>query len=261
MSVSDKYSKALGKLNKYVWIILIPILLDSLDLMIHWLIYKIKYIPAFSIFKIKIGLMHTPASVRFLLEDFPTPIFSLKNNMVSGLLTNINLFTICFAITILLVVSYFTGVYLVTLSKIEEEDFSLKEVIMLDNSIWAKLFLYRVVTIIPMILFILDRAFIVTFFLSIFFVYVEYSIILDKGSILTNFKNGMAFLFNNIGLTIKSAFYCGIIFSVLSIIVFPIANLGISGIIVDILIVAYFGTAFNKMIMEMYRDGQVKVEN
>ncbi|MEW9094211.1 MAG: hypothetical protein AB2417_03925 [Clostridiaceae bacterium] len=261
MSVSDKYSKSLGKLNKYVWIILIPILLDSLALIFNWLIYKVKYTPTPNIFKIKIGLMHTPASVRFLLDDFPTPIFSYKNNIVSGLLINIDLFTICLTITILLVISYFIGVYLVTLSKIGEEDFNLREAFMLDNSIWAKLFLYKLITIIPMILFILDKAFIVTFFLLIFFVYVEYSIVLDKGSILTNFKNGMAFLFNNIGLTIKSAFYCGFIFAILSIIVLPIANLGTLGIIVDIIIVAYFGTAFNKMIMEMYRYGQVKVEN
>ncbi|WP_315120358.1 hypothetical protein [uncultured Clostridium sp.] len=261
MSVSNKYSESLGKLNKCIWVILIPILLDSLDLMFNWLIYKIKYIPTPNIFKIKIGLMHTPASVRFLLEDFPTSIFSLKNNMVSGLLTNIDLFTICLAITVFLVISYFTGVYLVTLSKIGEEDFSLKEVFMLDNRIWRKLFLYRLITIIPIILFMIDRTFLVTAFILIFFVYVEYSIILDKGSILTNLKKGVNFLLNNIGLTIKIAFYCGLIFSLLSVIVFPIANLGIFGIIVDIIIMAYFGTAFNKTIMEIYRNGQVEIEN
>lgn len=48
------------------------------------------------------------------------------------------------------------------------------------------------------------------------------------------------------------ALYFGIIFSFISLIVFPLANLGSIGIIIDIIICAYVGACTNKAVLEVY---------
>lgn len=48
------------------------------------------------------------------------------------------------------------------------------------------------------------------------------------------------------------AFYFGFIFSLLSLVVYALAKLSMVGIIVDIIIMAYFGAAVNRAVLEVY---------
>lgn len=252
MSIGDKYFESMKKLRKYLWLILIPVGMDMFNLILNEYIYKIKYTPVNRFITLKIGLIDTPPSVRFLLEDFPSPLFSFKNNMISGMLTRIDIFTITLIITIMLLTSYLKGIYLVSLKKIGEEKFSMKEFFMIDNHIWGKLFAYKIITAIPIILMMKDRSFILLTFILIFFVYVEYSIVLDNVSLLRNFQRGIGFLFNNFGLTVKIAFFVGLIYSLLSVVVYPIATIGNAGVLLDAVIMSYFGIGINKTVVEIY---------
>ncbi|GAA0727294.1 hypothetical protein GCM10008905_24730 [Clostridium malenominatum] len=252
MSIGDKYFESMKKLRKYLWLILIPVGMDMFDLILNEYIYKIKYTPLNRFITLKIGLVDTPPSIRFLLEDFPSPLFSFKNNVITGLLTRVDVFTICLTITIMLLTSYLKGVYLVGLKKVGEEKFDVRELLMIDNRIWGKLFAYDLIITIPILLMLKDRSFILLTFILIFFVYIEYSIVLDNISLLRNFQKGIGFLFDNLGLTIKIAFFSGIIYSLLSIVIYPMARLGNIGVLIDTIIMAYFGIGINKTMMETY---------
>jgi len=85
-------------------------------------------------------------------------------------------------------------------------------------------------------------------------VYVKYSIVVDKVSLIDNFKLGISFLFKNLGLTIKMAFSFGVLFSLVGICIHPLATIGFNGIVIGAIITAYFGAVINKAVLEIYRE-------
>lgn len=131
--------------------------------------------------------------------------------------------------------------------KVRVRDFFLK-----GNKRWYKFFLLDCIIWFPIILMIFNKNFMFLSFVGVIFVYVKYSFVTEDVSILKNFKLGIAFLFNNLGLSVKMALYFGLIFSVLSLVLFPIGRLGTFGIIVDIVICAYFGAGTNRAVLEVY---------
>ena len=99
---------------------------------------------------------------------------------------------------------------------------------------------------------VFNKNFMLFSFVSVIFVYVKYSFIVDEVSILKNFRLGIVFLFNNLGLTIQMALYFGVIFSLISLVDFLMLNLGTIGIIIDIVICAYVGAGTNRAVLEIY---------
>lgn len=85
-------------------------------------------------------------------------------------------------------------------------------------------------------------------------VYVKYSMVIDQVSLMDNYKLGIRFLFNNLGLTIKMAFTFGIISSLVGVGIYLLANLEFKGIVMGIIITAYFGAVMNKAVLEIYRE-------
>lgn len=258
MQLGEIFSKSRKSINNFLWIICVPIFLDLTDLFAYQYIYKTNYTPLTKIFTIKIGLISSPPSVKFLLEDFPSAIFQYNNNNgFKSIIDGFTLFNVFFMITVMLIVSFINSGYLGILGTKEENHVGIKDFFVLGNLNWFKFFILTIIQFIPMFFIIISREFIVLSmilgFISIVFMYVKYSIIVDEVDIKENFSKGFYFLFDNIGLTIKMAFYFGFIFSLLSMGIYWLASLGTIGVIIDIIIMAYLGLIVNKSVLEVYR--------
>jgi hypothetical protein len=132
------------------------------------------------------------------------------------------------------------------------EKVSIRDFFIKGNKKWHKFFLHDCIIWIPIIMAAFNKSFIFLSLISVIFVYVKYSFVIDEVSTLENFKLGISFLFNNLLLTVKIALYTGIIFSLIGLIVFGLMNLGSIGIIIDIVICAYFGAGANRTVLEIY---------
>jgi hypothetical protein len=199
-----------------------------------------------------LGLIAAPPSVNYLLEDFPAPLLKYDNNGLSGILNRFSIFNAALFITVLLLTSFLQSGYMSIVGTSIQEKVRIRDFFIKGNRRWHKFFLLDCITWFPLILTIFNRNFMFLSFISVIFVYVEYSFVTDEVSILENFKLGIAFLFNNLGLSVKMALYFGLIFSLLSLVVLPLGRLGITGIIIDIVICAYFGAVTNRAVLEVY---------
>lgn len=253
MSISERFSSGCRfVIGKILWIIVIPIILDLINLLTFEKAYHTVYNPVQKLFMIKLGFIGAPPSVRYILEDFPSPLFKYDNNGISGLLNRFSLFNAALFITVLLVTSFLQSGYMSIVGTSIEEKVGIRDFFIKGNRRWHKFFLLDCITWFPIILVLFNRNFIFLSFISVIFVYVEYSFVTDEVSVLQNFKLGIAFLFNNLGLSVKMALYFGLIFSLLSLVVFPLGRMGITGIIIDIAICAYFGAVTNRAVLEVY---------
>jgi hypothetical protein len=253
MSISERFSEGCRFIiSKVLWIIFIPIVLDLANLFSWEKVYHTVYKPVQKVFLIKLGFVGAPPSVNFLLEDFPTPLFKYDNNGFSGIINSFSLFNAALFITVLLIVSFLNSGYMSIIGTSYVEEVRIRDFFIKGNRKWHKFFLLDCITWLPIILMIFDENFMFLSFVSVIFVYVKYSFVTDEVSILENFTLGISFLFNNLGLTIKMAVYFGIIFSLFSVVVFPLAKLGSIGIFIDIVICAYFGAATNRAILDIY---------
>ncbi len=253
MNVSERFSegcKFIG--SKILWIIFIPIVTDLTNWFSWEKIYHTVYRPVQKLFVIKLGFIGAPPSVKYILEDFPTPIFKYDSSGVSGIISMFTLFNAALFITIILVVSFLNSGYMSIISTSYGEKVRIRDFFIKGNRRWYKFFFLDCITMLPIILMVFNKNFIYISFVSVIFVYVKYSFVIDEVNILENFSLGIAFLFNNLGLTIKMALYCGLIFSVISLVMFPLTNLGTIGIIIDIVICACFGAAMNRTVLEIY---------
>jgi hypothetical protein len=253
MSISERFGegcKFIG--SKILWIVFIPIVLDLANLFSWEKVYHTVYHPVQKLFVIKLGFIEAPPSVSYLLENFPTPLFKYDNSGVSGIISRITPFNAVLFITVMIVESFLHSGYLNIIGTSFEEKVRIRDFFIKGNRKWHKFFLLDCVTWIPIMLAGFNKNFIFLSFINVIFVYVEYSFVADEVSILKNFLLGIEFLFNNLGLTIKMALYFGLIFSPISLVVFPLANLGTIGIVIDIIICAYFGAATNRAVFEIY---------
>ncbi|WP_186430379.1 hypothetical protein [Clostridium sp. BSD9I1] len=253
MELGDRFRSGRKFINKFLWIICIPIVLNLTELFSYQLIYKTNYLPITKLFIIKIGIISAPPSVGFLLEDFPSPL--LHYNGISGLrgiIYEFNLFNVFLMITFILITSFISSGYFSIISAKEESTPGIKNFFINGNENWYKFFILHIIEFIPFAFGIVNNKFVFLAFINVIFMYVDYSIAVDGGRLKDNFKKGILFLFNNLGLTIKMAFYYGMIFSLLSMAVHFLGSLGTIGIIIDIIIVAYFGVAVNRAVLEVY---------
>ncbi|WP_129595758.1 hypothetical protein [Anaerophilus nitritogenes] len=254
MKLQEKLSDGRKYINKTLWIILIPIIMDIFTLLTYQYIYQVEYVPIRQLFTFKFGIISTPPSVRFILEDFPALILQYNNSGFRGIINELSLFNVILAVTVLLLISFIKSGYLNILSSISHNTVKIKDFFILGNQFWFKFFLLEILLIYPLFLMLIKRNFIYLAIINIIFFYVKYSIIFDEGSILDNFRKGVAFFWANIGLSIKMAFYFGCIFSLLSIVVYLMAGVGLFGISIAIILTAYFGAIVNKSVLEVYRE-------
>ncbi len=255
MNISDKFNEGFKFINKIKWIVLIPVLLDLLQLISYQQIYREKYIPLNNFFTIKIGIISAPPSVSFLLENFPTALFSYNTNQFRGIINQLSLFNVLLVITIVLMMSFVHSRYLSVLNKEIDSPVSIRDFFTFDNQLWKKFFIFQMLTmVVPMMLTLYKPKFIYLGLINIIFIYVNYSMVVDGGSIWYNIKRGTRVLFDNMWETIKMALYFGAIFSVLSIIIHLVARFGMIGIIIAMIIIAYVGAMVNKAVLEIYRE-------
>lgn len=209
--------------------------------------------PITKLFTIKIGIIPAPPSVSFLLEDFPSPLFQYNSiGGFRGIIYEFNLFNVFLMITFILITSFISSGYFSVISAKEESRPGIRNFFINGNENWYKFFILYIIEFIPFVLGIVNNKFAFLALINVIFMYVDYSIAVDGGRLKDNFKNGISFLFDNLGLTIKMAFYYGMIFSLLSIIIYFLGNLGTIGVIIDIIIVAYFGAVVNRAVLEVY---------
>lgn len=254
MSISEKFREGCRFIgNRVLWIIFIPIGIDLANLLSWEKLYHSTYHPVQKFFMIKLGFMGVPPSVNFILEDFPSVLFKYdSNNGFSGIINRISLFNITLFITVTLIVSFLNSGYMSIVSTSYAEKVRIKDFFIKGNRKWHKFFLLECMTGLPITLAIFNKSFIFLYFVSVVFVYVKYSFITDEVSVFQNFKLGIMFLFNNMGLTLKMALYFGVIFSLISLIAFPMLNFGRIGIIIDTVIYAYLGASTNRAVLEIY---------
>jgi hypothetical protein len=252
MNISERFSDGFKFITERLWIIFIPILLDLANLFSWKKVYHTVYIPAEKMFMIKLGFIGAPPSVNFMLEDFPSTLLKYDNNGLSGIINKFSLFNAALFLTVMLVTSFLNSGYMSIIGTSYKEKVSIGDFFVKGNKKWAKFFLLDIITWFPIILTIYDRDFTFLSYVNIIFVYVKYSFVTDEVSILKNFKLGIAFLINNLVLTIKMALYFGLSFSLLSLVVLQLARLGTVGIIIDIIICAYVGAVTNKAVLEIY---------
>ena len=254
MSVSDNFKEGCIFIGRNLWIILIPIALDLADLLSWEKLYHTVYHPAQKLFILKFGFIGAPPSLNYLFEDFPTPLFKYDNYGLSGIINSLSLFNAALFLSVLLITSFLHSGYMSAISKSSEEKVLIKDFFINGNRKWYKFFIMDCIIWIPLILMVLDRTFIILAFANVIFVYVKYSFVTDEVGICENFRLGIAFLFNNLGLSIKMALYFGLIFSLLSVVMFPLSSLGSMGMLMDIVICAYFGGSINKALLEVYAE-------
>ncbi|MFL0266636.1 hypothetical protein [Candidatus Clostridium radicumherbarum] len=253
MSISERFSNGCRFIaEKILWIIIIPIALDLTNLLSWEKIYHTAYNPLQKIFMIKLGFIGAPPSVNYLLEDFPAPLFKYDSSGFSGILNRFGIFNVSFFITVILILSFLHSGYMSIVGSDSEEKASRRDFFIKGNKNWHKFFLLDCIIWFPLLLMVFNKNFILLSFVSVIFVYVQYSFVKDEVGIKENFKLGIKFLFNNLGLTVKLAIYLGLIFSLLSLIIFPLTRLGNVGVIIDIVICAYLGTGANRLVLEVY---------
>lgn len=261
MILSSKFKQGFKYINKNIWIILIPIIINVTELLAFQKIYNTQYIPRINFFTMKIGWISAPPRVKYLLEDFPSLIFQYNSNGgFRGIIYKLTPFNVFLLLSIMLIGSFIQSRYLKILSREDNKKVHIKDFFKIDNKLWFKFFLLQFIFYSPLVLMLIEREFLMLSFINAIFVYVQFSCVLDDGNIFVNFKKGLSFLFDYFGTTIKAMFYFGGIFALLSIFIYIFGNLGLIGIIIDIIIISYFGVATNKAILEMYREGTKKLQ-
>jgi hypothetical protein len=253
MSLTEKFMECCRYIkNKVLWIILIPAFLDTANLLGWEKMFHTSYNPIQKIFMIKLGIIGAPPSISFLFEDFPSLLFKYDSNGYSGIVTRFSLYNAVLLVTIIMITSFINSFYMGMISTGSLEKPGLKNVLLKANRLWHKFFLMNLITTIPIILMAFSRSFIFLYFIFIIFIYVQYSFAADDVTLMENFRRGISFLFNNLGVTIKMALVTGLAFTIFSLIAFPLLKLGNAGVIIDILICAYLGAASNRMVFEVY---------
>jgi hypothetical protein len=256
MSISERFSDGCRFIRrKVLWIILLPILLDLANLFSWEKVYHTVYNPVRKLFVFKLGFIGAPPSVNYILQDFPSPLFKYDNNGLSGMITRFSLFNAVLFITVVLIVSFLHSGYMSVVGTSYEDKVRIRDFFIKGNRKWHKFFLLDCITWLPITLIIFNKNFIYLSFINVIFVYVKYSFVRDEVGVLENFRLGISFLFNNLGLTIKMVLSFGLIFSFISVVVFILGGMGKVGIIIDIIICAYFGASANRAIFEVYATG------
>jgi hypothetical protein len=256
MAITEKLMEQFKAIHKVIWIILLPVILDIGELSLFERIFKSEYEPVSKLFNLKIGFISAPPSVRYILEDFPSLIFQYNLSAFRGVINQINLTNLLLLLSVLLVTSFLDSGYLAVISQAGHKRVTFKDFLRDGNKLWFKFFILTLLGVMPMLLVLIKKELGYGYFglVYVLLVYVKYSIVVDDVSLIDNFKLGIGFLFENLGLTIKMAFSFGVFFSLVGICIYPLAAMGFKGIVLGAIITAYFGAVINKAVLEIYRE-------
>ena len=221
-------------------------------------IYFLKgvYIGVNNFFILKLGAISAPPSISYIIENFPTILFSYSsNNGASGLIMAFSVFNVFLALSFSLIQSFLKSGYMGCLEAAGRERVKPLEFISLANKNWFKYFILQLVNCVLLFMMIRNHSFIiVSIIVSILLFYIQYSIVVEEGSLLKNIRNSMNVLGKYLMKTIGVGLYYGFLISLTSPLIFPISRLGYGGLIIAMVIVNYFGMSVNKAILELYRD-------
>lgn len=264
MSMRDTFYDQFKPVHRVIGIILIPIILDLANYLLYEKIFRTEYLPTYQLLKVKFGFVSAPPSVRFILEDFPSFLFQANNGGVSGIVYQLTLFNVLLILSMTLVLSFLHSGYMGLLAESGRRPLGVKDFFVLGNKFWFQYLILQVLVLLPLILMLISPAMIILGWIYILFVYVQYAIVVDGGSIQDNFERGISFLRQNLRLTLIMAFYFGLLFSLLGILIHVLASQGRPGIVIAIVLTAYLGAVVNKTVLEIYREKsqgeQVNVE-
>lgn len=255
----NKYRQALKDINKVILLAIIPICMDFFTLFVYENVFKTTYIPNKKTIILKLGIISTPPSIKYVYEDFPSLLSDYNTQYGNlGIINNITLLNGFLILSFILINSFLKAGYLACLKKAGRELVNIKDFFTHGNRYWFKLFVLDLIEFLPFILMMIQKSLFIFILITILFYYVEFSIIVDEGCMRDNFKNGIGFLFDNLGLTIKIMIYCGIVYSIFSLILFPLGSAGKIGMCFAMIIVIYFGMGFNKLMLEVYTEERNK---
>lgn len=254
MSITDKLFEQFKAIHKVIWIIFLPVILDIGELQLFERIFKTDYEPISKLFNLKIGFISAPPSIRYILEDFPSLLFQYNASGFRGVINQVNLANVLLLLAFILVTSFLFGGYLSVISQAGHKRVTFKDFLKEGNKVWFKFFILSLLEVIPFLLMFIKKEYAYFALVYFVFVYVQYSIVVDKVSLKENFQFGIRFLSQNLRLTIRMAISFGILFSLVGIVIHPLAKMGLNGIVLGSIITAYFGAVFNKAVLEIYRE-------
>lgn len=254
MNLREIFKESIRSINKSIWIIFIPCILDILDLICYEKIFNTKYMPHLDIISFQMGIISAPPSIRHMIKNFPDPLFEYKNGAFLGIINELTLFNLFIFLTFICFMSFVNGGYLGIINNISDKRASFRDFIILGNKFWSRLFILDIINFIPFLLVFIDKNFIWICILYIPFFYVRYIMIADDIPLILALKKSLNVLIDNFKLTIKMMFQCGILYLPISVVIYFISQLDYFGIVFSIFIVNYFGVCINKTVFEIYKN-------
>jgi hypothetical protein len=254
MSLHTKFQEQFRPVHQVLWILLIPISLDLASYLLFERIFRTIYQPAPKFFTLKVGFFSAPPSIRFIFDDFPSLLFQSTNGSLQGIIYRLTPFNILLLLSLTLILSFLHSTYLCVLAASGHRPLGLKACLGLGNRFWFRFFILQILVSLPFVLMLVNPGLIYLSLLNLLLVYVQYAIVVDEGTLRDNFQQGIGFLRQNIGLTLKMALYFGLIISLLGVILNLSGSLGRTGMILAIFLVAYLGAVINKTVLEVYRE-------
>ncbi|WP_088186857.1 hypothetical protein [Desulfosporosinus sp. FKA] len=254
MAITEKLGEQFNAIHKVIWIILLPVILDIGELYLYERIFHWEYMPVIKQFSLKLGFISAPPSLRYILEDFPSLIFQYNTGTFRGVITQINLANMLLLLSVVLVTSFLDSGYLAVISQAGRKRVTCKDFFIEGNRLWFKFFILALLKVIPILLALIKKELAYFSLVTVVFVYVQYSIVVDNVSLKDNFKLGISFLFNNLGLSFRMGFSFGFLFSLVGICMCFLTRAGFNGIVLGSMITGYFGAVMNKAVLEIYRE-------
>ncbi|MEJ8555261.1 hypothetical protein [Tepidibacter sp. Z1-5] len=254
MNLKEILKKSMKSVNKSIWIILIPCIIDISNLISYEKIFNIKYILNSYMISFKMSIISVPPSAKHIIKNFPSPLLEYKNEAFLGIINELTLFNIFLFLTVICLMSFIKAGYLGSINDMKNERCSLNDFIYFGNEFWYRLFLLNLICYIPFFLAFIDQAFIWISILYIPFFYVEYVIVVEDILLISALKESINVLIDNFKLTIKMMFQCGVLYLPISVAVYIFSFWGDFGIGFSIFIVNYFGVCVNKTVFEIYKN-------
>ena len=143
MNLKGILKESIKSINKSIWIILIPCIIDIINLISYEKIFNTKYIPASDMISFKMGIISAPPSVKHMVKNFPSPLLECKNGVFIGIINELTLFNILLFLTFVCLMSFIQAGYLGSINNIKNENCCLKDFIYFANKFWYRLFLKR----------------------------------------------------------------------------------------------------------------------
>ncbi len=194
MSLRTKFYEQFKPVHQVIGIISIPIILDLADYLLFERIFRTVYLPAQKLLTLKLGFISAPPSVRFILEDFPSLIFQSNNSGLRGIVNQLTIFNVLLLLSLTLIFSFLHSGYLGVLAEAGRRPLGWKAFFSLGNQFWFRFFILQVLGFLPLLLVLIDPWLAVLGLINVLFVYVQYSIVVDEGTIKDNFIQGIDFL-------------------------------------------------------------------